>query len=662
MSKPETGKTEPSALERVWGALYGEERDEERNEEREEKVPIALLIAAALFVSGAVVCRLLSVPTALAAVWMAVAAALLLIPIAREAVEEWQARRMGENTLLIIATVAAFVIGEWTEAALVLVLFTLGEWLEDKATGYSRRTIASLAAVAPDVAWRVGESGRATKIPAAKIAAGDILRIPPHTLVPADCTVLEGESSADASALTGESEPLYVNAGTELLSGCMNGDGTLTVRAEKPAGESAAARIMRLVEDSAQSKGRSERFITRFAQWYTPIVTVMAVLVAVIPPLCIPGEVWQDWLYRALVFLVASCPCALVISIPLGFYAGIAAAARRGVLIKGSIHVETLAAVEVMAFDKTGTLTTGEVTLSEVICLDPNITSEQALMLAAALEGESSHPLARAIAEADASGGELIVDAQDAPVREAPKLTVTDRREIAGLGVSGTVRGAQILCGNKRLMEAEGVDTASLPDAAAYLAVGGHVMAAFVTAEGLRDGVREVVEALQADSHLHLRILTGDREKEAAEVARAVGLVGNYKAGLLPEGKLDAVQEIQEDGWVTAFVGDGINDAPVLAAADVGIAMGFGSPAAIETADVVLMSDGLTRLPATLWLCRKVVRIVRENIAFALAVKAAVLVLAVFGFAPMWLAVFADMGVTMLSIFNSLRLLFAAGK
>ena len=648
---PKNIQVDSSVLKRVWNALYGEER--------KEKVPIALLIAAVLFVSGAVVCALLSVPTALEVVWMALAAALLLIPIVREAIEEWQAHRMRENTLLIIATVAAFVIGEWTEAALVLVLYTFGEWLEDKATGYSHRTIASLAAVAPDVAWRVGKSGRATKINAAKIVAGDTLRIPAHTLVPADCTVLKGESSVDTSALTGESEPLYVAAGTALLSGCMNGDGVLTVRAERPAGESAAARIMRLVEESAQNKGKSERFITRFAQWYTPIVTVMAVLVAVIPPLCIPGEMWRDWLYRALVFLVASCPCALVISIPLGFYAGIAAAARQGVLIKGGIHVETLAAVERMAFDKTGTLTTGEVTLSEVICLDENITSEQALMLAGALEGESSHPLARAIAEADANGGELIVDAVNTPEREAPEITVTDRREIAGLGVAGTVSGAQMLCGNKRLLEAEGVDTSFLPDAAAYLAVGGRVMAAFVTAAGLREGAREIVETLKTENRLHLRILTGDREKEAAEVASAVGLVGRYRFGLLPEDKLDAVREMQEYGWVTAFVGDGINDAPVLAAADVGIAMGYGSPAAIETADVVLMSDGLARLPATLRLCRKVVRVVRENIVFALAVKAAVLVLAVLGFAPMWLAVFADMGVTLLSVFNSLRLLLA---
>ncbi len=604
----------------------------------EPKSLLPLLISAILFFLGWLLPLLLEMPAFVQPIWMAAAAIWPLIPVLEEALEELKDRSMGENVLLVIAVIAAFAIGEFVDGTLVLLLFSLGEWLEDKAVDKSRDAVASLAAVTPDTARRLNADGTEEEIPATAVAVGDRLLVLPHSRVPVDCRVLEGSSEADTSALTGESQPEAVTAGSQLLSGTVNGNGTLTVEALHATEDSAAARILQMVEEASARKGQSEKFITRFARIYTPAVTGLAVLVAAVPPLLGAGA-FTTWLYRALVFLVASCPCALVISIPLGFYAGIAASARRGVLLKGGKYVEKLAKVQAVAFDKTGTLTTGALTLDRVVPA-PGTDAAAALAQAAALEQYSTHPLARAICEAAGT------------VPAAPE----GLQELPGVGVAA----GSVACGGLRLLEEKQIALASLPqemqDASAFLVTDGAVTAAFFVKAQLQEGAAKTVAELGQLGVSRQVMLTGDRRAQADEVAAAVGL-SDVRAELLPEDKLAAVQDLQQTGLTTAFVGDGINDAPVLAAADVGIAMGLGSPAAIETADAVLVSGGLSGLPGAVRLCRRVMRIVRENIVFALAVKAAVLVLAVCGFAPMWLAVFADMGVTLISVGNVLRLL-----
>ncbi len=603
-------------------------------------IPWRLIAAIGIFTSGVVMAAIMALPGWAKGLWMGAAAVLPFWSVLCEAFEELKDRHMGENTLLAIAVIAAFSIGEWTEGTLVILLFSLGEWLEEKAMDYSHHRIEALAAVTPDSAFLLSSDGTLQEISAMDVAVGDTIAIPPHTRVPVDCRVIAGTSAVDAYAITGESVPIAVEIDAELLSGMLNGDGQLTAVALRECEKSAAARILDMVEDAVARKGQSERFITRFARAYTPTVTLLAVLVAVIPAL-ITGA-WLTWLYRALAFLVASCPCALVISVPLSFYAGIAALARQGVLVKGGRFVETLSKAEAVAFDKTGTLTTGEMQLTEVVSDD----KENALLLAAAMERYSSHPVARAICAA--------------AVGELPM--VEQVQEIPAIGMEAMWQGEKMACGGMRLLERYGIDASALSvdmmQADAYLLREGHVVAAFRLAYRLQSGARDTVTALRKMGIHRLLMLTGDRRSQALAVSAAVGLPESaVKAELLPEDKLQVVEQLRKDGLQTVFVGDGVNDAPVLAAADVGVAMGLGSAAAIETADVVLVSEGLTGLLSAVQYSRRVVATVRANIIFALVVKAAVLVLAVCGLAPMWLAVFADMGVTLLTVANALRLL-----
>ena len=611
---------------------HGHEETDERHS------TLLFAVAVILFLTGRILPGLFGWPEAVQAIWMAAAAILPFYPVLGEAIEELRDRRMGENLLMVIAVAAAFVIGEWSEGVLVLLLFRLGEWLEDKATDRSREAVAALSAVSPDTAF-VTRDGETVPIEAMAVEVGMMILIPPHTRVPVDCRVTDGESEADLSSLTGESLPQAVRAGDELPSGAVNGNGTLTAVCLRVNRESAAARILQMVEESAERRGKSEKFITRFAGIYTPAVTGAALLVAVLPPLLFSQE-WTVWIRRALVFLVASCPCALVISIPLAFYAGIAAAARCGVLIKGGCHLETLARVRAIAFDKTGTLTTGELSLTRVEATHP----DAALALAAALERHCAHPAAHAIV----SAAEKAVGAA-----AIAAFGMTEIREIPGQGVIGKWDGHTVACGGTRLMTENG--WAVPAQGAAYLAVDGAVSATFFMAATPQEGAAAAIKALADAGIRRLVMLTGDRESEAQAVAETVGL-REFAADLRPEDKRDRIRGLQEGNTVTAFVGDGVNDAPVLAEADIGIAMGLGSPAAIETADAVLVSGGLSRLPEAIRLSRRVMRIVRENIALALGFKAAVLVLAVFGIAPMWLAVIADMGVTLVSVANVLRL------
>ncbi len=596
-----------------------------------------LVISVVLFSCGLLVTGLLSLPSWVQPLWLAVAIAPLVWSLLMEAVEEVGNCSVGENTLLMVAVVAAFIIGEWVEGALVLLLFVLGETIEHKAVEASRRTVSSLAAVTPDYAWRMDDTGAVAEIPAIHVVVGDILRVPPHSRVPVDCRVLHGDSEVDTAVVTGESLPVRCTVGDELLSGSINGAGELTVIALRKTEQSAAARILQLVEEAASKKGLSERFITRFARMYTPAVMAGAVMVAVVPPLFV-GD-WMTWIYRALAFLVASCPCALVISIPLCFYAGIAATARKGVLIKGGVFVEQLARVQAIGFDKTGTLTDDVLAVDTVSCYG-DMTSDKALHIAAALENRSTHPIGRALCAAVDGDVSSVVDLQEVP----------------GLGVRGVVDGADVACGGIRLMEQLGVDMTAFPLMPVYVWRGGEVIAAITLSAGLRLDAAPAIRDLRALGVSRLSMLTGDRLEAARVVADAVSL-NDVKANLLPEDKLSIVQRWQQEGFVTAFVGDGINDAPVLMAADVGVAMGLGSSAAIETADAVLVSGGLAHLPRAVTMCRRTVHTVRANIAFSLAVKAVVLVLATIGLAPMWLAVFADTGVTVLCVLNALRLL-----
>ena len=613
---------------------HGHEHVHDEPEER--RFPWGLLIGGVLFLLAFLPVFPSPVPFCL---YLASAASAAL-PVLRGAIAEIKGKSMGENLLLLIARAAAFAIGEAMEGAMVALLFTFGELLEDLAIGRSRRQIEQLAKIRPDRALKVREDGSTAEIDANDVEIGDTLRIPAHERIAVDCTVLSGESEIDASALTGESRPVYAGPGSVLLSGGMNGSGSLTVRADNRAESSAAARILDMVSESAARKGSSERFITRFARIYTPVVTLLAILLAVAPPLLGMGA-WQDWIYRALVFLVASCPCALVISVPLGFYSGIGAASRRGVLIKGGRYIEALAKAKAAAFDKTGTLTTGRLTVTR-IDRTPDFEEAAVLRLAALAEQHSPHPAALAIRE---QAGELSA---------AGEAAVSSLSELPGMGVSAVIDGKTVLCGGKRLMDANHINV-PWADAAVYLAVNGRPAAAFQMESELHPDAAKALRRLHGLGIRKIAMLTGDRRTEAERIAGKLE-IDEVQADLLPEGKLEALRALKQENGAALFVGDGINDAPVLAEADAGIAMGLGSAAAIEAGDVVLTSGSLDKLPDAIRLSRRVMGVVRFNIAFALTVKAAVLILAAVGFAPMWAAVFADVGVSLLSVLNAARL------
>lgn len=560
------------------------------------------------------------------------------IPILLAAVREWRSRRIGENTLLLVALPAAFAIGEYREGAMVALLFALGELLEDLAVGRSNRALTALASIRPDRAVRIGEDGMRQEIDADEVRVGDRLLLPPHGRVAVDGRVLSGHSALDTAALTGESLPVPVGPGDTVLSGSINGDGVLELEATAAAGDSAAARIIRMVAEANEQKGRSQRFITRFAARYTPAVLVLAVLLTAIPTLL--GGDFVTWLYRSLVFMVASCPCAMVISVPLGFYAGIGAASKQGILIKGGRYVEALAAVKAVALDKTGTITTGTLEVEQAV-FQPEVEESTVRGLVAALESLSTHPAALALRRYTAG---------------VQELTVTAISERPGHGVTALYEGKPVLCGNRRLLEEEGV-TPVTNEATVWLAVDGKEAAAFLLGSVARPEAADAVKELRALGIDAVTMVTGDGAAAAQRTAAQVG-IAVVCADQLPADKQEALAALRKTHGAAAFVGDGINDAPVLAMADVGVAMGLGSTAALEAGDVVLMGDRLTQLPAAIRLSRRILRTVRFNVVFALLVKAAVLILAACGLSPMWLAVFADVGVSMLCILNAMRLLW----
>ena len=547
-----------------------------------------------------------------------------------------------ENFLMTIATIGALILGEHSEGVAVMLFYQVGEWFQSYAVSKSRKSIASLMDIRPDYA-NVERNGKLEQVDPDEVNIGDTIVVKPGERVPLDGEIIKGTSALDTSALTGESMPRDVEPGMEVISGCINQTGILTIQTTKKYGESTVAKILDLVENASDKKGKTENFISRFARYYTPIVVFAAIALAILPPL-VTGQPFSVWIYRALTFLVISCPCALVISIPLSFFGGIGGASKIGVLVKGSNYLESLAHTEVVVFDKTGTLTKGSFAVSQIKAI--NMKEEQLLELAAYAEDYSNHPISQSI--------------QKAYGRKIDNNRISDVQEIAGHGVRAVIDGKTVLAGNAKLMNRENI--AYIPSDAIgtviYLACNGKYAGYIVIEDEVKADAPAAIKALKEVGVRKTVMLTGDADAVGKKVAQKLGLDQAYTE-LLPADKVDRVEamlkQTSEKGKLV-FVGDGINDAPVLARADVGIAMGgLGSDAAIEAADVVLMTDEPSKISAVVRIARKTIRIANENIVFALGVKLLVLVLGATGYANMWAAVFADVGVSVIAILNAIR-------
>jgi Zn2+/Cd2+-exporting ATPase len=551
-----------------------------------------------------------------------------------------------ENFLMTIATVGAIAIHKLPEAVGVMLFFKVGELFQELAVSRSRRSISALLEIRPNAAHLKTDSGIKVVSPEG-VKVGDIIVVKPGEKVPLDGEILDGNAQVDTSALTGESVPRTVGIGETVLAGMINQSGVLTIRVAKLFGESSIARILDLVENASSKKAETEKFITKFARKYTPIVVVASLAVALLPPLLIPGATQAEWAYRALVLLVISCPCGLVISIPLGYFGGIGGAAKRGILIKGSTFLDTLTAVKAVVFDKTGTLTQGVFKVAEIVPHN-GFTPAELLRLAAIAESNSNHPIAKSIRQA-----------YDQPIDQS---TVTDYTEISAHGIRAMVENRWVFAGNDRLMHRENIehDTCNLEGTIVHLAVDQRYAGYIVIADEPKPDAVQAIQALKALGVENVMMLTGDSEAVAKKVAQSLGL-DSYQAELLPEDKVTAIEQVLRSvgkkGKVI-FVGDGINDAPVIARADVGMAMGgLGSDAAIETADVVLMTDAPSKVAESIQVARKTHAIVVQNIVFALVIKGVFIALGLFGLASMWEAVFADVGVALVAIFNATRVL-----
>ena len=572
-----------------------------------------------------------------------------------------------EHFLMMIATFAAFGLGlmgdeAYSEALAVMLFYQIGELFQDVAVGKSRKSIADMMSIAPESA-NVERNGRVEVVDPEEAHIGDILLIKTGEKVPLDGTVIEGESYLNTAALTGESVPRRVKAGDPVISGCVNGEGTLRVRVEKEYEDSTVARILDLVENASSRKARLENFITRFARVYTPVVTIGAVLLAVLPPLFhIGGLTYADSIRRACNFLIVSCPCALVISVPLGFFGGIGASSKIGVLVKGSNYLEAASGLSTLVFDKTGTLTKGEFRVQKVVpsagesdtqnLLGTPEEAQRRLLDTAALgESYSNHPIARSIREA--LGETTSLDT----------ARVTDAKEAAGHGIEALLDGKKLLIGNLSLMTSNHIDAkpAEEPGTIIYTALDGHYLGHIVISDTVKEGAKEAIREIKEAGVSKTVMLTGDRKGAAVQVAETLG-IDEVHSDLLPADKVSEVEKLIAEagkaGGKLGFVGDGINDAPVLMRADVGFAMGaLGSDAAIEAADIVLMDDDIRKIPKVIRIARKTMRIVKSNVVFAIAVKLLILALSVFGLASMWAAVFGDVGVAILCILNSMRTL-----
>lgn len=548
-----------------------------------------------------------------------------------------------ENFLMSLATVGALATGKYAEAVFVMLFYQVGELFQSYAVDRSRRSIAKMMEIRPDYA-HVERDGKLIKVDPEELCVGDEIVVQPGERIPLDGKVLEGESLLDTAALTGESMPRAIRPGEHVLSGCINQTGVLRVEVEKEFEDSTVSKILELVENAGSKKAKAEHFITKFARWYTPAVVILALLLALIPPIFVGG--WADWLRRALIFLVISCPCALVISVPLSFFGGIGGASKQGILVKGGNYLEVLAKTKTVVMDKTGTLTEGRFSVQQISSVD--VSQEVLLEWAALAESYSTHPIAICLREA--WNGE-----------KSTQKRVAQVEEYSGKGVKAEIDGKKVYVGNLSLMEQLGI---SVPDktlqgTAVYVAVDGQYQGCITVADTVKASAVQAIHSLKKLGVQRVVMLTGDRADIAQNVARTVG-VDDYFAQLLPGDKVLRVEQLIESGQAgsTAFVGDGINDAPVLSRADVGIAMGaIGSDAAIEAADVVLMDDDLRKLPQAIKIARKTLRIVQQNIIFALGVKGIVLVMGAFDVVTMWEAVFADVGVSVIAILNAMRAL-----
>ena len=547
---------------------------------------------------------------------------------------------MDEEFLMSVATIGAFVLKDYKEAVAVMLFYQIGEWFQGVAVGKTRRNITQLMDLRPDYA-NVVRNGQEEKVDPEEVEVGETIIVRPGEKIPLDGLILEGSTSVNTAALTGESLPQDKAAGDSVVSGTVNLTGVITVQTQSAYGESTAAKILELVENAADQKAKVEGFITRFAHWYTPCVVVGAALLAFIPPLFF-SQPWAVWVQRALVFLVVSCPCALVVSVPLTFFGGIGGASRCGILVKGAGYMETIAKAKTVVFDKTGTLTKGSFTVTHIVPAQG--TEEDLLALAAAAESFSHHPIAQSV-----------VAAYGKPIEK----DIEDAKDHTGRGIEAVIDGRHIYAGNERLMKETGVACSTVNEIGTiiHLAADQDYLGYLVIADTPKADSAEAIRALKAEGVQKTVMLTGDKKAVAEAVAGELGL-DEYRAELLPADKVTAVEELLKTGSPLVFVGDGINDAPVLARADVGVAMGaLGSDAAIEAADIVLMDDAPSKLALAVKLSRRTMRIVWQNVIFALAVKAIVLVLGAMGYANMWIAVFADVGVLVLAILNAMRAL-----
>ncbi|MEG1426311.1 MAG: heavy metal translocating P-type ATPase [Oscillospiraceae bacterium] len=605
---------------------------EHSHESKDSKIPLYLSII--LFAMGLGIEHLLPFPWFVSAVLFGGAAIISGYKVFLSGVKGLVRLQFNENALMSIAIVTAFLLGQFGEAAAVAILFCLGELAEDIAEQNSRKSIAALTEIRPDTARVVTESGEEV-VAAELVKIGDTICVNPFERIPVDGTILAGSSYVDNSALTGESIPINVSVGDAILSGAVNGSSKLTVKSTANFQDSTSSRILKLIEESSARKGEAEKLITRFAKIYTPIVLVLSIAVAFLPPLFGWGSM-DVWLYRALVMLVASCPCALVISVPLGFFAGIGAQSKIGVLIKGGKYIEALSKADAVVFDKTGTITTSKLKISRIVTVG-SIGEARLLGLAAATEARSTHPVAKAICRGakEEIQGEAIV-------------------ETPGKGISATVQGQKILVGRRSFLSEEGIDLGELQDMTVYIAVDGALAGGIVLSDSIQEDSAKAIADLRALGITEIMMLTGDNELSAKQVANACG-IAKYRAALLPADKARIVEELP--GKNVIFIGDGVNDAPVLAAADCGIAMGLGSQAAIETADAVLSAGNLSALPRSIVLARKTTGIIRFNIVFAIGFKAIILVLAALGYAPIWLGIIADVGVMIFTVLNAMRLI-----
>lgn len=618
-----------------------DEMEEVEEEEPESKKKIISMAISALFM---VIAYLIKEKNSTLNLILEISAYLVVgLPILKTAfINITKGQIFDENFLMTIATLGAIAIGQREEGVMVMLLYTLGEYLQDKAVDSSTKSIKNLVKMKPESANLVLD-GKTEVVKPEVLKIGDIIRILPGEKIPVDSIVIKGESSLDTSSITGESMPVNISVGDEIISGSINNEGVIEARVQKAYKDSAVSQILDLVKNASNKKSETENFITVFARYYTPIVVIAAVVIAVLPPIILKEE-FIKWIYTALTFLVISCPCAMIISIPLAYFASIGVSSKHGILVKGSNYVESMSKVDTIIMDKTGTITEGSFKVTDVVA--KSCTEEELLSIVKKMEEHSNHPIALSIRDY---------------YKDEVNLDIKNIKDIPGKGLSGELEGEEILLGNSKLLKENKILVEEVESSGTmiYVAKNGEFLGHIEIADSIKKDARETIKELKEQGIKNIIMLTGDREISASEVAKKLKLDG-YRAGLLPQDKVKSFNEIKEasEGRV-AFVGDGVNDAPVLRISDVGISMGeLGSDAAIESGDVTLMGNGLKKLSLFHRISKKTKLISMENIVFALGVKFIVMILGVMGHANMWAAVFADVGVSLIAVFNSLRIMF----